>query len=146
MNDAVPGHRGAAVSTSGQRFKPPNLAVQIQAVARLRVQALWLGRGTYVLAGEGAQRIQARATENKVVASSANWNRGQLLLATGPDTQYAIRVAMNALDRVLRGVNPADIPIEIPTRYDVIINRKFAKAMGLTIPQEVMLRATEVIE
>ena len=120
----------------------PMLAV----AKREGVQALWLGRGTVVLTGEGAQRIQAWATENKVIASSANWHRGQLLLAFGPDYQYANRAAMSAIDRILRGAKPADIPIEQPTRFEVIINRKFAKAIGLTMPQEVMLRATEVIE
>ena len=110
------------------------------------VQALWLGRGTFVLAGEGVQRIQVWATENRVVTLSANWHYGQLLLAFGPDPQHATRAILSVLDRVVRGVKPADIPIEHPTGYEVIINRKFAKAIGLTIPQEGMLRATEVVD
>ena len=81
-----------------------------------------------------------------MVTASANWHHGQLLLAWGLDLQDMNRVLMSVIDRVLRGIKPADIPIEQPTRFELIINRKFAKAIGLTIPQEVMLRATEVVE
>ena len=64
----------------------------------------------------------------------------------GPDLQEASRIAWSAADRILRGVKPADIPIEQPTRYEIIINMKIAKAMGLKIPLAILLQATEVIE
>jgi putative tryptophan/tyrosine transport system substrate-binding protein len=49
------------------------------------------------------------------------------------------------VDKILRGANPADLPIEQPTRYAFVVNLKSAKALGLTIPESILLRADEVI-
>jgi putative ABC transport system substrate-binding protein len=56
------------------------------------------------------------------------------------------RRAAQLADKVLRGTKPAEIPVEQPTRFELVLNMKTAKALGITIPQSIMLQATRVIE
>ena len=62
------------------------------------------------------------------------------------NTDDLLRRAAAITDRILKGAKPADIPVEQPFRFDLAINLKTAKALGLTVPQTVLLQATEVIE
>jgi putative ABC transport system substrate-binding protein len=72
--------------------------------------------------------------------------RAGCLLAYSFRVQETIPRLAYFVDNVLRGANPGDIPIEQPTRFDLIINLKAAKALGLEIPQTLLLRADRVIE
>jgi putative ABC transport system substrate-binding protein len=67
-------------------------------------------------------------------------------MSFGPSYPGMHRRAAYFVDRILKGVKPADLPMEQPTKFDLVINLKAAKALGLTIPQSVLLRATEVIQ
>jgi len=68
------------------------------------------------------------------------------LVAYGPNRTDEFRRAATYVDKILKGANPADLPVEQPTKFDLVINLKTAKTLGLTIPQSLLLRANEVIQ
>ena len=88
------------------------------------------------------------AARNKVPAVyvGSYYARDGGLLSYGVDLVDISRRAATHVDRILRGEKPGDLPVQFPTKYEMVLNLKTAKALGLTVPQSILLRADEVIE
>jgi putative ABC transport system substrate-binding protein len=81
-----------------------------------------------------------------LVAAVASVAREGGLLSYGPDFVDIYRRAASYVDRILRGARPAELPVQVPVKFEMMVNAKTAKALGLRLPQSILLRADEVIE
>jgi putative tryptophan/tyrosine transport system substrate-binding protein len=93
-------------------------------------------------------RVLDLAAQNRLLLVSGwgPWAAEGGLLSYGPDLDAVIRNSATYVDRILKGAKPADLPVEQPTRFELIINLKTAKTRGLTIPPSLLSRADRVIE
>lgn len=96
----------------------------------------------------GAKPLADLALKHKLPTSFGPREHAEAggLLSFGPDRADLFRRAATYVDRILKGARPADLPVEQPTKFDLVINVKTAKALGLTVPRAVLVRADRVIE
>jgi len=113
-------------------------AARIEAIVVVSARLMLLNR----------QVIMDLATRNRVllVTGWGGWPQVGALFSYGPDLDAIVRRAATYVDKVLKGAKPADLPIEQPTKFELVINLKTAKALGLTIPPSVLARADEIIQ
>ena len=113
---------------------------------RARVGALAIGPTTLVT--RNLKRTADLATKNQLPSISilSEFVEFGGLMAYGPDRSDLFRRAATYVDKILRGTKPADIPVEQPTKFELLINLKTAKQIGVTIPQWVLVKADRVIK
>ncbi len=104
-----------------------------------------LGDSMFVL---HATKIAELALKNRLVTVGLNrtWARAGILLTYGPSFFDLHKRAATYVDKILKGAAPADLPVEQPTTFELLVNLKTAKALGLTVPPSLLARADEVIE
>ena len=91
--------------------------------------------------------ISAAARNNvPAVYAPSFFARDGGLLSYGPDPVDIWRRAASYVDRILRGEKPGDLPVQLPTKFEMVVNRKSATALGLAVPPSIRLRVDEVIE
>jgi putative ABC transport system substrate-binding protein len=119
---------------------------QLKALEREPPDALFIVPNGFLIAAR--QRILDSAAANRVPALSINplFAASGALMTYSPNFPQLLRRAAWFADRVLRGASPRELPVEQPTKFDLIVNRKTAKALGLQIPQSILLRADRMIE
>jgi putative ABC transport system substrate-binding protein len=120
----------------------------ISAVGTLKGRADALYVATDPLIYSNRIRINALAGDQRLptIYGSREYADAGALMSYGPNWAELFRHAAEHVDKILRGTKPADIPVEQPTKFDLVINLKTAKALGLEIPPTLLARADEVIE
>jgi putative ABC transport system substrate-binding protein len=100
------------------------------------------------LFNQQARQIVELATKNRLPSIFANreYTEAGGLMSYGSNTADIFRRSATYVDKILKGAKPADLPIEQPTKFELIINGKTAKALGLKIPQSLLIMADKVIE
>jgi putative ABC transport system substrate-binding protein len=149
LREVLPGLRRLAISGN---FPNPTVAPELQAV-----QAAAHALGLDIISSEfrraeeippAIEKVNGRAQALYICADPlvhTNVEAGGLI-SYGPDRSDLYRRAADLVDKILRGTKPADIPVEQPTKFSLVVNLKTAKALGLTIPESFLLRADTVIE
>ena len=126
--------------------KPEDFDGAFKAIQAWRPQAFYTTRNPVV--SPEIQKIVDFANANRLPSLFDNRDFAVAggLFSYGPEITSSIMQAVNKIDRILRGAKPADLPVEMPTRYEMVINRKTATTLGIKIPQSLLARADEVIQ
>ena len=124
---------------------PEEIKTAFTAIRKARAGGLLVAGGPLMLAHRA--QIVGLGTANRLpsISQLRPFADAGGLMSYGPSVVEMCRRASTYVDKILKGAQPATLPIEQPTRFELVINLKTAKALGLTIPQSVLLRADEVI-
>jgi len=152
MNAAEAKGLEAAARSLGIRLQPveargpERFESAFAAMARERADALLVGRGSTFLVHRAAIAEYALKGRLPTMTSYRECVEAGGLMAYAVSMSDFIGRAATYVDRILKGAKPADLPVEQPTKFELVINLKTAKALGIAIPQSVLLRADEAIQ
>jgi len=138
----------------------PSLGMEVSAINALDVSEMESGVAEFARSPNGGLVVTVGGTafhRNEIIALAAKHRlpavysysyfvRGGGLVSYGPDTIDQYRRAADYIDRIFKGEKPAELPVQTPTKYELVINLKTAKALGLAVPHAMLTRADEVIE
>jgi putative ABC transport system substrate-binding protein len=142
--------RSAAQYSVEVRFSevanPEGVEPAISNLAKEGAQALVVMPGSTLIVER--QRIVKFALAQRwpTVAGPRSWAEAGIMLSYGAQIGVNFKRAAYYVDRILKGAKPADMPIEQPTRFELVVNMKTAKTLGIKIPNSIMVQATKVIE
>lgn len=126
--------------------RPDEAPAALQRIAAFKPDALFVDTSPVVRARFAD--VVAFAAEQKLVTMSTGLNgvRGGLLLYYGPDLPYTWDRSVSYIDRILRGTEPGDLPVEQPTKYELVFNAKTAQAIGYTLPSTLQTRVDRILK
>jgi putative ABC transport system substrate-binding protein len=123
-----------------------DLESAFSSMAKTHAQAVFvLGFGPYMAARQQVAELALRHRLPTFFTWRDHVEAGGLM-SYAPDQNDLVRRGAIYVDKILRGARPADLPVEQPTKFELTINSRTAKALGLTIPQSVMVRVDQVVE
>ena len=157
---ANPGARGAMLETREVQQAGRTLGLEVTTLEIRRTDdiapaiealkghadALYVATDPLVFINRIQINTLAQNLELPTIYGSREYVQAGALMSYGPNFPDLFRRAAEYVDKILRGTKPADIPVEQPTKFDLVINLKTAKAIGLKLPESFLVRADEVIE
>ena len=125
---------------------PAQLGAAVEEIVRQGSQAVVVTADAMYLAERARLQELMQPTRLPVAYGFREQVTAGGLLSYAADLSASYRYAAKFVDKILKGAKPADLPVEQPTQFELVINLKTAKALGLTIPQALLLRADEVLQ
>ena len=125
--------------------RPEDIAPAFEAL-KGRADALYVAPDPIVVSNQVGINTMALGLRLPTMYAYRDYVESGGLVSYGPNVFDMFRRSADLVDKILRGAKPADIPVEQPTKFDLVINLKTAKALGLTVPPTLLARADEVIE
>jgi putative ABC transport system substrate-binding protein len=123
-----------------------DLGPAFEEMTREHAQAVFIGGSSFAIAQKKSILGLAARRRLPVISQWREFADSGALMCYGPSIADMFRRAAYFVDKILKGAKPGDLPVEQPTKFELVVNLKTAKALGLTIPPSVLARADEVIE
>jgi len=156
-----PKNQGMMLRLKAVQNGVPKLSIELKSMAALssnelvgaltiaakeRPDALFVLSPIYAAYRDEIMEFAAKSKVPILFDTSGLASEAGALLSYGADISDLFRRAATFVDKILKGAKPADLPVEQPTKFELVINLKTAKSLGLTVPQSILLRADAVIE